>query len=365
VDNADNGVGIQEVSDNGVSGDGLSGDGEGGVARAIEAIPERTILTPDMFTMEPLGVGVPTTGYVVNPKQQAYGYVTKVSIPKGGYLRETDLVGPLGKDISIVDVIRPGLRGMVVPVTTNPTLHDLVPIGSYVDIVAAFDGQEARIIVQNVRVLAVDVFGGELPPLPIARRGANQAAARSDVPAPAPGASAQGEATPTPGPPPAPTPTPPPSAAPAPALTLEVTPSQATAISLAQAAGAPLDFLLRPRETVGTGTFAAGPAPRPVYSSRATLAPIAEAVKRRGATGSTTRRTEQAPPRIVRVTTPSSGGTNGGRGGGQQISRDPIFERPEPTVGPMIMLPSPPQTYEIPIYADGKLVRTETVRKPE
>jgi len=341
------------------------------VAYALDTIPDNTILTSDMFGMRALTEeerdGTMAADFITDPEDQAIGFVTRVSIPKDGDLRKGDFKGHVSK-LGLASVIRPGFRGMVVPVITDPTLHDLVKIGDSVDVVAAFDGQESRTIVQNVRVLAVDVYGGDFPQVKVAMRGNNRAEMRTAPPVvERPGAVPQDAPTATPGPPPPPTPTPPPAAAPSPALTLEVTPAQATAISLAEAAGAPLDFLLRPRVAPGPTTLAsASLEPRPAVMTRARIAPYAEGVKRGTAAAA---RPRPAGPAVVVNPAPREP-----RGGGPRLTGGSTTTPPDFNSGPgpgtttiiePIRVPPQPQTYDIPIYADGKLVRTDTVRKPE
>lgn len=356
--------------------------GGGSVYVARENIPERSILTADMFRPYQLPSGTPTQGYVTDLPTQAVGYITAAAIPANNRLRTTALLGHIS-DIGIAGAIRPGLRAIVVPITNKVTFHDLVKIGSYVDVIGSFDGQEARAVVQNVRVLAVDVFGKDYPQTSVAARGdykAPPASVREDTPGSPGGVSSPGgnavgapaNATPTPAPAN-------PPGRPEAALTLEVTPQQAASLALAQASGAPLEYLLRPRDlgiyaggagSLGTGgtngtTGASGTGAgsddlntmQVVSVTRAQLAPYAERLKHQKAastasSGSSSSRSSSSgrearqfsPPPIPRQ-----------RDGGF-IPADPGSLRPVAT-------PVPP-TYEIPIYGDGKFVRSDTVRNP-
>lgn len=354
----------------------------GMVAVAREDIPERTILSEDMLRMQPLPADVANSDYISDLGSQGAGYITQRPILRDEPVRRSDLVGHISK-VGIAAAVRPGLRAMAVPILNKATLHDLVHVGDYVDIIASFDQQESRTIVQNVRVLAVDVFGKNQQK--IAARGDY----RADPSAPGPDTAntpspAGATGAPTNAPPPqaaAPAPTPAPTPAPAtgsapppkpePSLTLEVSPEQATSLSLAQASSAPLDFILRPRtpEAVPLGSggrVVAGTTTvtRVVAMTKPRLAPFAAAYKNAG-------RGAAASGAGTRTTGTSSGGgsKNGGGGGGIGSGPgNPPGNIPPPiSVGkgiPPLTIPREPETYKIPIYGDGKVIREDTVLKP-
>lgn len=341
------------------------------VAYAREAIPERSILTGDMFEMRAVEGEQSNIDYISNPTQVA-GYVTRVPIPRDSPLHGADLLGHIS-DVGIAGAISPGLRAIVVPIANKPTLHDLVRIGDNVDVIANFDGQEGRAIVQNVRVLAVDVFGKDFPQVSVAMRGSYKAQP-SDVRVANP--ASPGAASPTVRADSA-TPTPTPVAAsaqaaarPDPAITLEVTPAQATAISLAQAANAILDLVLRPRSEAVPVAGAIVPA----GVTRAQLAPYAERLKSaRSTTGRTSAGATREVSTAARGAAQSERAASGRRLRNYSDEAMPTFPRPEnavppsaPVSGPNLppAVPQTPQTYNIPVYADGKTVRVETVRKP-
>lgn len=359
--------------------------------RAVAAvdIPARSIITPEMLKM--VDYTGPQTDVFVTNIDSVSGFITRVPIPAGAPLqRENDLIGHIS-ETGVAGALRTGTRAMVVPIVNKPTLHSLVRIGNFVDILASFDSQEARPIVENVRVLAVDVFGSDYPQVNIAMRGPYKADPKaagiaSSPPAPAaPGAPGTAEGA-LPAPAPTPTPTPQPQQAPPrpdPALTLEVTPQQAAAIQLAIQSGAAIDFLVRPAlpgnrnaeavlvagTTTEDGTVA--PATRTVSVTKAQIAPYAERRKNQGARPS------------------GSGGSSGSGGGGRVTPIRDIAPRPRFDVPPMPMpipetptqlappsefpsvsapsapAPAAPRTYDIPVYADGKVVRVETVPKPQ
>ena len=380
----------------------------GQIAVAATDIPAGSIVTAEMLKMKDSN-GASTTGFITDINEQAAGYITRVSIPKEGQIRPAeDFIGHISQ-VGIAGALRPGTRALVLPLPGKPTLHDLVKIGNSVDVLAAFDGQESRTIVENVRVLAVDVFAGDYPPVKAAMRGAYKAEAQGRRIAPvgsAPGASGSNAGAPPDSVPPDEQPTPTPENLPPldPALTLEVTPQQAAAIQLALASQAPLDFLVRPAlpgnlsgevtlvSDDGSG-LATGANAQPIANSvtKRQIAPYAEAVKNRGAgnnaggssaarsnsnggqtrtasTGSSSPRRNPLPlpafPPITTTTSPSENlptpfnpanapSSNAEFGGGANDGDK--GER---------LAPRAPSTYQIPIYADGGIVRTETVPVP-
>ena len=397
----------------------------GKIAHAAVDIPAGSIVTDDMLVMKDYN-GPSTTGFVTDIDKQAAGFITRVTITKDGMIRpEEDFIGHISQ-VGIAGALRPGTRALVLPLPGKPTLHDLVKIGNSVDIIAAFDGQESRTIVENVRVLAVDVFANDYPQVNAAMRGAYKAkplgnAIASDNTAPGAPSARAGAAPDSVPPSQAATPTPAPQNLPPldPALTLEVTPQQASAIQLAQSSGAPLDFLVRPAlpgnrsgeamlvSDDGTILGPITPA-QPIANSvtKRQLAPYAEAVKNRGgnnAGGGSAGRTAGGAAGNARNNSSGSGlGRAGGSGFGSGRSARNSFPAPEfppitTTSSPGGSLPTPfvpprssgsnghvggnpelsggssnggnaaargSSTYQIPIYSDGGVVRTETVPVP-
>jgi Flp pilus assembly protein CpaB len=355
---------------------------------AVTGIPARSILTADMLEYRDSNGG-DTGPYVTNIEAGALGYITNRPLNFGERLRKADLVGHIS-EVGVAGALLPGRRAMVIPLQGKNTLHDLVRIGDRVDIMASFDAVESRTVVQDVRVLAVDVFGKDYPQVKVAMRGDYKATPR-DVgvavpPSPTGGQGQSGNPdSPQTGAPGAagatPTPTPTaeaPTTRPDPAITIEVTPEQATAISLTQASGQNIDFLIRPRTEPalapgaggidGEGT-AAGEATVQVASiTRPRLAPYATRVKQTGGnTGGNANRAASAPApaRAARPTrqdsfrdyTPSVSVEN----------RVPVLPPPSTQIVPPASVTTTPrvETYDIPVYADGKMVRMDTVRRPQ
>ena len=335
-----------------------------GVAFAKADIPERSIITADMIEMRDVArdtSGVNNALEITDPLNQAVGFITSRRILPGQRLMRSDLVGHI-TTVGISGALRPGFRAQIVPIPNKSTLHDLVAIGDFIDVIGSFDGQESRVIAPNVRVLAVDVFGKDFPQaVKIARRGdykADPAGVGSANP-PSPNTGAPGaQVAPQPGAPPAPTPTPtatpagPPPVKPDPAITVEVTPDMAAAIALAQNSGAALDFILRPRPAVATVG-----AERLVSITKPRLAPYANSVKR----GNT------APTRVASASSSGGSRNRGGDGGG--YNPPPIIPSmglppANPNGSGSSVIAVAPETYQIPIYGDGKIARYDTVRKP-
>lgn len=319
---------------------------------ALEDIPPGTLITRGMVKLEKPQNGGAVPGDVFTELGQVWNCVSApVLIPTGAAIHKTDVLGHITR-VGVAGMVQPGMRAMSVPINGpgRNTMHDLVHIGDHVDIVASFDQQESRTLLTDVRVLLVDVFGKDYPPSKVAMRGAYKAEPQGDNTAPQPGQpAAPGNATqPAPGAPgapaPAATPTPTPGGAPPPApepsLTLEVNLKQATALQLAMSSGAVIDYVLRPHLPALPAT--AITTNQPVVAERAVtikreIAPYAE--QKKNAKPAKSSGSSGPAPRIVFP--PPSGG--GGSVPPLQIS---------------------PPTYNIPIYGDGQLIRTETVRKP-
>ena len=400
-------------------GEGNSGNGT--IYEAAVNIPSGSIITREMLRAKSYQ-GPTSEPFITNPESQALGFITRVPIARGSQIRpDDDFIGHIS-ETGIAGVLRPGTRAMVLPLTNKSTLHDLVRIGNSVDVLAAFDGQESRSIVQDVRVVAVDVFGNDFPQVNAAMRGAYKADARGrgiDSTPSAPGAAAApaGPPSETATPAPAPTPaagTPRPDAS----LTLEVTPEQAVRIQLAIASNAAMDFLVRPslpgNRSIEPGSLVSGAGGegsegsgttspdgallvRPVSVTKAQIAPYAE--RKKSASGSSNSSASSGsggsssggssnrsarnvseggfPIRVRQQNVPfppiSSIGSiapvdpNVGRpiGGTPEFPRSGGGTPPGSFVStPGNVTPSVPSTYKIPIYADGTVVRTETVQTP-
>ncbi len=371
------------------------------IAVARQDIPERSIVTSDMLEMKDVDADMETSPFVTDPAAQAVGFITSRPIARGTQLRRGDFVGHIS-EVGIAGALQPGLRAMIIPIGTKNTLHDLVRVGDRVDIIASFDQAEARTVVQDVRVLAVDVFGKDYPQVKVAMRGDYKASARavdtanpSSQPAPVaanspdapqgsvagptvvPSGQATPAASPTEGPPPA---------RPEPALTIEVSPEQAAAIALTQAAGQNLDFLLRPRNEPGAPANVGGETGeggdvrladgesgvRAASITRPQLAPYSSRLKNPASAKSSATSTRSSNNQSA-----SSRPSRARRGGSSEVSYvgPPTLPSPESSrevtmippanIGKMSpVAPAPPATYDIPVYGDGKLVRTDTVKKP-
>ena len=323
-------------------------------------IPERTILTRDMFQEGTLDPNDDNTNFVTDFLTEGYGYITAKAIAPAPNrnLRRDDLLGSV-RELGVSAAVQDGYRAIAIPVPNKPTLHDIVSIGDYVDVVATFDKVETRVLADGVKVLAVDVYGRDYEKASVAKRGAfsdgPNTPARPDP-----------NATPVPGQPVVPEgepqPTPVPQGQPAPpvareaALTLEVKPEQAAAINLAVASGAVLDYLIQPRPTTLTA-----PQLTQARVTEAMVAPYAVAKKR----GNTATNNSSNTTRTV---------STGNSGGGGKISRDS-----GPWIGPTIPPPAPedpnkyitvppppkPKTYDIVIYPDGLPARVTTVPIPK
>jgi len=372
----------------------------GRIAYAAVDIPANSIVTPDMLVLK-ANNGPSSKGFITDISSQADGFITRRDIPANAQIRpDADFLGHISQT-GIAGLLAPGERAMIVPIANKPTLHDLVRIGNFIDVFAAFDGQESRTLVENVRVLGVDVSANDYPNVNAAMRGPYKAAplnrpAASDTTAPSVGvaAPANGNGGAAPGGVTAtPTPTPNNAPRPDPALILEVSPRQAAAIQLALASNATLDFLVRPALpanrsnepaplgtsggatiiTTGTGS-GVGTDSQAVSVIKPQIAPYAESRKNvgkasggkgSGGGGSSdgvrlTRGGKRPLESLTPDFPPPSSGSN--------VSTPPV-EVPLPSIGgssaaPSGSAPAPQQSYTIPVYGDGKILRQETVPLP-
>jgi len=372
----------------------------GRIAYAAVDIPANSIVTPDMLVLK-ANTGPSSKGFLTDIASQGDGFITRRDIPAGSQIRpDADFIGHLSQT-GIAGLLTPGERAMIVPIANKPTLHDLVHIGNYVDIFAAFDAQESRTLVENVRVLGVDLSANDYPNVNAAMRGPFKASPLNRSSASDATGSAVGNAAPANGGGGAapggvsPTPTPTPNNAPRPdsALILEVSPRQAAALQLALASNATLDFLVRPALpanrsnelaptnqnggasiiTTGTGT-GIGTGSQAVSVTKPQIAPYAESRKNGGKASGGARsgsgasdnsarpsRSKRRPLEPVPLDFPLPNP-------GSNVSTAPVTV-PFPSIGgssaaPSGSAPAPQQSYTIPVYGDGKILRQETVPLP-
>jgi Flp pilus assembly protein CpaB len=322
-------------------------------------IPARTILTRDMFAPDTSGSSSDETIYVTDFLEEGYGYITKVDIPKGRHLQHDQLLGSV-RELGVSGALNEGFRAMTIAVPNKPTLHSIVSVGDFVDVIGTFDQMETRVLADGVRVLAVDVYGRDYEKASISKRGPYSDGPNAPA-APAPGATpVPGQRPGEPVPTPAPQGNQPPPPAREAALTLEVRPEQATAISFAIASAAPLDYLIQPRPT----TLAA-PQITTARTTKAQVAPYALASKRNaggtggGATGG----------RATTTTVSTRSDRRGGDSGGWNNTPMPTFGNPLPPAIPgtlpPVTTPAKPRTYDITIYPDGLPPRINTVPIPD
>jgi len=384
-------VGVQTVS---------APSPSGRIAYAAVDIPANSIVTPDMLVLK-ANTGPSSKGFLTDIAAQGDGFITRRDIPAGSQIRpDADFLGHVSQT-GIAGLLAPGARAMIVPIANKPTLHDLVRIGNYIDVFAAFDGQESRTLVENVRVLGVDVSANDYPNVNAAMRGPYKAApqnrpAASEATAPSIGVAAPanggGGAAPG-GVTPSPTPTPANAPRPDPALVLEVSPRQAAAIQLALASNATIDFLVRPALpsnhsnepappgtnggatiiTTGTGT-GLGTDSQAVSVIKPQIAPYAESRKNSpkasGGKGSGGGGSSRAPrlarggQRPLEALTPDFPLPNPGSNASTPPAVVPLPSIGRSVAAPSSSAPAPQQSYTIPVYGDGKILRQETVPLP-
>ncbi|HEY0076978.1 MAG TPA: RcpC/CpaB family pilus assembly protein [Abditibacteriaceae bacterium] len=321
-------------------------------------IPARTILTRDMFAPDTSGSSSDETIYVTDFLEEGYGYITKVDIPKGRHLQHDQLLGSV-RELGVSGALNEGFRAMTIAVPNKPTLHSIVSVGDFVDVIGTFDQMETRVLADGVRVLAVDVYGRDYEKASISKRGPYSDGPNAPA-APAPGATpVPGQRPGEPVPTPAPQGNQPPPPAREAALTLEVRPEQATAISFAIASAAPLDYLIQPRPT----TLAA-PQITTARTTKAQVAPYALASKRSaGGTAQRDRVTTAAEKTLTKIGSAADSWKMPSPGMGTPLGPMPVGGTGGFPTGPM---PTPkPRTYDITIYPDGLPPRINTVPIPD
>ncbi len=119
--------------------------------------------------------------YVTDFLTEGYGYITAKPITKGRHLQHDDLLGSV-RELGVSAAVQDGYRAITLAVPNKPTLHDIVSIGDFVDVVATFDQLETRVLADGVRVLAVDVYGRDYEKAPVSKRGSLSAGPNPPTP---------------------------------------------------------------------------------------------------------------------------------------------------------------------------------------
>jgi len=194
----------------------------------------RMVLTKDMVEIKEIAIkDAPETA--LKNIEDAVGFIvgsadTAVQVvPAGTVLESAHLLGRL-KDLGLPYLVPPFMRAMIIEPKLVPNFHDVIRPGNRVDVVATFENEYSRIVLENIEVLAID---SEVNEIKLDIRGQNTEAAQRQREQ----AAEKGETVQAPPPPP-------------PSFALALTPDDAERLALALASGS-LDFILRPMPEEG------------------------------------------------------------------------------------------------------------------
>jgi len=121
---------------------------------AARDIPPRTVITRKMLARREIPLNaIPADAPLL--ENQVVGYVTRRRIERGWPVRFSAMAGRVDK-IGIVALIPPGRRAIVLPMTSDPSVHRMLRVGDHVDVAAVFNNEYATVIAEDLEVLAVD-----------------------------------------------------------------------------------------------------------------------------------------------------------------------------------------------------------------
>ena len=127
---------------------------KGKVYVAVKRIPARTVLTEEMMEETAIPKAGISSDDVTKPGD-VVGYITKAPIREGGPMRWSLLAGHVDQ-IGLPAIIPSGHRAMVVKMGPEPSLHHLIKPGDSVDITVTLDSDYAKVVLEDIEVLAVD-----------------------------------------------------------------------------------------------------------------------------------------------------------------------------------------------------------------
>lgn len=133
------------------------------VVVASRMIPPRTIITSDMVELKMIppnqAKGIPPGA--LSDVHQAINAVSKDLIASGEVVRRSHLLGAL-RDIGVTALVPPGRRAMMIVLTHKPQVVKLLHPGDRIDIIATFDNEFSRMLVEDVEVVSINT--GTEPP---------------------------------------------------------------------------------------------------------------------------------------------------------------------------------------------------------
>jgi pilus assembly protein CpaB len=126
------------------------------VVTASATIPPRTVITSNMVEMkhiEPGAVSKIPPG-ALRDASEAVNSVTAEMIPAGETITQSRLLGSL-KDIGLTALIPIGKRAMILNLHQKPQVMNLLHPGDRIDVLATFENELTRTIVEDVEVMSV------------------------------------------------------------------------------------------------------------------------------------------------------------------------------------------------------------------
>ncbi len=134
------------------------------VVVASTMIPPRTIITGNMVELKtiPPDEAKGVAPGALNDVSQAVNAVSKELIASGEVIRRSHLLGAL-RDIGVTALVPPGRRAMMIVLTHKPQVVNLLHPGDRIDVIATFDNEFSRMLVEDVEVVSVNA-GAESSP---------------------------------------------------------------------------------------------------------------------------------------------------------------------------------------------------------
>jgi len=316
-------------------------DTTGPVVFAKQNLLPRTVITKEMLEVKRKEKKEIPAG-VLTSIDAAVGSVVGPEVIEAGTMIDKEMLAGKLKDVGLAYLIPPFMRAMVLEMASEPSFHNQIRVGNRVDIIATFDDQYTRTLVEDVEVLAVD---NVVDPYSLDIRGQYTDEAKRQRKA----YNQSHRDKPMPEPPPPP-----------PSIVLAVRPEDAEALSLAVNT-ATLDFILRPMSPeqvvieAGAPAGEGGPVPAGEGASGRQKAFLAQ---HKGITLD-----ELAPPLAKKSTAPPR----------PVIYNPPRAAKNIPSVPPQVLTPPPkvevktpppqPKGHQIEIIT-GSEHRTVTVPEP-
>jgi pilus assembly protein CpaB len=124
---------------------------------ASTTIPPRTIITGNMVELKtiPPDQAEGIAPGALNDVSQAVNAVSKEMIAGGEVVRRSHLLGAL-RDIGVTALVPPGRRAMMIMLNHKPQVVNLLHSGDRIDVVATFDNEFSRMLVEDVEVVSVN-----------------------------------------------------------------------------------------------------------------------------------------------------------------------------------------------------------------